>query len=254
MPQSKSNTAISHPHLGREAVIQKAFLRLNRRRRRSQGPPPVMTWGKALPIVIVAFIFDLVRIFFEWFWFFGPALAMVACTGAGGAILKYVWLGTKTAAAVCGAGLAVAEYLGIGVPIEAFGILMAEAVALMGWLTIGFWVFTTNARLFKENGEDITHMVLLYLSILISFIPILGTAPTVGWITYKLFKFQIKIEGEALKQYEEEQAAALAEERQQQQVAAAEFIQARALQQAQAAQSEQQEAEDEAMYAQAALG
>ena len=39
-----------------------------------------MTWGKALPLLIVAGIFDVIRIFFEWFVFFGPALGAVACT------------------------------------------------------------------------------------------------------------------------------------------------------------------------------
>ena len=37
--------------------------------RNNTEPPPVMTWGKAIPALVIAVIFDVARIFFEFFWF-----------------------------------------------------------------------------------------------------------------------------------------------------------------------------------------
>jgi hypothetical protein len=197
-----------------------------------------MTWGKAMPVLIVCVVFDAVRLFFEQFWFFGPALAMVACTGAGGAIIEYVtagWLGTKVAAALCGAGLVVAEYLGVGVPIEAFGVLMAMAVGLMGWLTVGLMLILSSARMFEENAG---HALWFTASLVVSEIPIIGTIPALTIVVWRMYRVQIKKETAALRKYESEQATALAEERAKQQRQAVEFIQSRALQQAQMAATE----------------
>lgn len=215
-------------------------------RRNSAGPPPMMTWGTAIPVIVVAFTFDLVRIFFEWFWFFGPALGAVACTAGVNSTVGASTGGLvgNAVATVCTAG-AVALGAVFSESTIAFGVVMAEAVALIGWLTIGLWAFTTNQRMFKENGEDAMHVVLLYLSILISFIPILGTAPTVGMITYRFYKFQIKIEKAALKKYEEEQGATQLQERRQQE---AQRMQYQAGRVAQA----QQIAANDAVYAEAA--
>lgn len=195
------------------------------RRRNSSEPPKVMTWGKALPIIIVAFIFDLVRIFFEWFWFLGPALGALVCTaGVNGAIgANVTGVVGKTVATGCIVAAGAAGFFTSETTI-AFGVIMADMVALIGWLTIGLWIFTTNRRIFKENGEDITHVVLLYLSILISFIPIIGTAPTVGMITYRFFKFQIKTEKRYLREWEEEQEIERLKEIQQQET---QFMQTR---------------------------
>lgn len=203
-------------------------------RKNNKPPPKTMTWRKASPVLVVCALFDALRIFFEQFWFFGPALAMVACTGVGGAIVGWVtgtWLGTKIAATVCGTALAVAEYLGIGVPIEAFGVLMAMAVGLMGWLTVGLILVWTNARTFEENAG---HALWFAVSLIVSEIPIIGTIPALTVIVWRMYRTQIKKETAALRKYESEQAAALAEERQQQQMVAVELMQARALQQAQA--------------------
>lgn len=238
MPQNKlsSNPGLLS-HLGREAVVMTAMSHLSSSKRITNKPPPVMTWGKALPVIVVAFIFDLVRIFFEWFWFFGPALGALACTaGVNGAIETSVaGVVGKAVAAVCTAG-AIALGTVLSESTIAFGVVMADAVALIGWLTIGLWVFTTNRRIFKENGEDMMHVILLYLSILISFIPILGTSPTVGWITYRFFKFQIKIEREALRRYKEEQATEQTKLQQQ----AVGLMQAQAIEQEQAEQEDAQ--------------
>lgn len=198
-------------------------------RRNSSKPPKTMTWAKAAPVLALCALFDALRILFEQFWFFGPALAMVACTAAGGAILKYVWLGTKTAAALCGAGLAVAEYFGIGVPIEMFGVIMAMAVGLMGWLAVGFILIITDARIFKENAG---HALWFAASLLISEMPIVGTIPAITVVVWRMYHVQIKKEAAARQKYESEQAAALAAEREEQQRQAAAIMQARAAQMA----------------------
>jgi hypothetical protein len=205
-----------------------------------------MTWSKAMPVLIVCVIFDALRIFFEQFWFFGPALAMMACTGIGGAILEYVpfGLGMKAAAAACGAALVVAEYLGIGVPIAAFGVLMAMAVGLMGWLTVGLMLILSNARIFEENAG---HALWFAASLLVSEIPIVGTIPAFTVVVWRMYRVQIKKETAALRKYESEQAAALQEEQQQR---AAEFMQFQASRQAQITEQEEmleQEQEEQLM-------
>jgi hypothetical protein len=142
------------------------------------------------------------------------------------------WVGSLwgLTAAACAAAGGVLGYFG-AVPIEAFGVIMAMTVGLMGWLAIGLMLIITNSRIFEENAG---HALWFAGSLLISEIPIIGTIPALTIIVWRMYRVQIKKEAAALQKYESEQAAALAEERQQQQIAAAEFMQARALQQAQA--------------------
>lgn len=203
-------------------------------RRNNKPPPKTMTWAKASPVLAVCVVFDALRIFFEQFWFFGPALAAGVCTIIAEGVVKTVTfglLGTKTAAAACATGAGVLGYFG-AVPIAAFGVIMAMAVGLMGWLAIGLMLIVSNARIFEENAG---HALWFAGSLLISEVPIVGTIPALTIIVWRMYRTQIKKETEALRKYESEQAAALAEERGEQQRQAAELMQARALQQAQAA-------------------
>ena len=105
-----------------------------------------MTWGKAMPVLIVAGVFDLIRIFFEQFWFFGPALAGWYCTTK-----LAIYITQILAAAVCGSSATLVGFFG-SEAIEAFGAIMAMAVGLLGWLTVGLMILLTNARIFKENS------------------------------------------------------------------------------------------------------
>lgn len=186
-----------------------------------------MTWAKASPVLAVCVAFDALRMFFEQFWFFGPALAAAACTGVVSSVVGK--LGGLTAAA-CTAGGGVLGYFGAG-PIEAFGVIMAMAVGLMGWLAIGLMLIVSNARIFEENAG---HALWFAGSLLVSEVPIVGTIPALTIVVWRMYHVQIKKETAALQKYESEQAAAIAAERDEQQRQAAKLIQARGTQLAQA--------------------
>lgn len=185
-----------------------------------------MTWAKATPVLVVAGIFDLLRMFFEMFWFFGPALAAVACTAGVNSYVGTTVAETagKAVAVVCGAVAGVAGYFG-SPAITAFGVVMAMAVGLFGWLVIGGWMMMTNARIFKENEGNALWFV---GSLIVSEIPIVGTIPGITGATFKMYRTQIKKDKENLKKYNESQAAAQAQERDQK---IAQLMQARAAQQ-----------------------
>jgi hypothetical protein len=216
-------------------------------KRNNQGPPQVMTWSRATPVLTVAIIFDFVRLIFEWFWFFGPAFATIYCTAKVGGVFT-TWtagiLGAKTAALACsGAVLGVvagATAITGGISAEAitvFGIVMAMAVGLLGWLTVGIILFLSNERIFKENAMSFV------ISLMISETPIIGSLPAITISVWRMYHNQIKIEKAALKKWEKENADAQAQERNQQ------ALQIRQIQNAQWAQIEEQEAANEELYA-----
>lgn len=206
--------------------------------KKNSGPPKAMTRRGAIPILIVAGIFDLIRIFFEMFWFFGPALAGLYCTVKVSGVLGS--LGGIVAGA-CTAGAATAGGLAFGA-IEMFGIVMADAVALAGFLVLGLLVVMTNARIFKVNKSA---MLWLTGSLGVSVIPIIGTFPSFFVVLRMLYKRQIKIEAAALKKWEKENADARLQERNRQIVAQTQFAQNQYAQQSQVAQ---QEAMNDAIY------
>ncbi|MFA6414416.1 MAG: hypothetical protein WC217_01425 [Candidatus Paceibacterota bacterium] len=193
-------------------------------KRSNQEPPPVMTWGKAAPALVVGALFDALRLLFEMFWFFGPALAALYCTvkGGGGAIV----------AALCGTTAAAVGTVGVSA-ITAFGVIMAMAVGLFGWLVIGLYLMRTNSRIFKENA-------LWFIgSLALSEMPLIGAVPAFTLTLWKMYSNQIRIEKAAFKKYEEEQKAAeLKEQKQQAQ------LQYQSAEQAQFIQGQQAEMED----------
>lgn len=190
-----------------------------------------MTWGKATPVIVISVIFDLMRIFFGMFWFFGPAFATVYCTSKLGEWVGSLW-GLTAAACVAAGGITGT----LGLPITiAFGTIMSMMAGFLGWMTVGLILIISNARIFKENAD---HALLSMASLLVSAIPIIGMAPALTGSTWKMYSTQIKKDGEKLRQYKSEQAVATAEKRQQQQAVATEFMQNQAMQQ-QAANDEQ---------------
>lgn len=203
---------------------------------------------KASPVLAVCFVFDAVRFVFEQFWFFGPALAAVYCTANVGGVVS-TWsaglLGTKTAAAVCGASATVVGSLGAPA-IAAFGVVMAIAVGLFGWMTAGLMLMMTNARIFKENEG---HALWFGFSLLISEVPIIGSLPALTGVTVKMYSTQIKKDKESLKKYEKETAAARLQEQNQQ---TAYLMQSSAAMEAQQNEQDVQEAmeseDEEALY------
>lgn len=189
------------------------------RRARSSGadtkPPEVMTWGKAIPVLVVCGLFDFLRLMFEQFLFFGPAFANIYCVEKVSNVV-----GTTIGGVVC-SSTAIAAGLLSGVAIETFGIMMAMAIGLIGWLSIGAWLMGANRRILKENEGNAVWFV---ASLAVSEIPIVGSLPALTAIMARMYYVQIKKEEAALKKYEEEQAARRLRERAEND---AEFMQAR---------------------------
>lgn len=173
---------------------------------RNTPPPPVMTWGKATPVLVLSLIFDALRVFFEWFWILGPALASVACTqtvsswvGSLGGLTAVLCTGAATFA-----GVALAE---MTIP---FGILMSMFVGFIGWLVIGMWILSTNARIFKQDFKNIIWII---ASLGVSEAPLVGSIPAFTITIWRLYHKQIKKDKEALKTYEKQQVKLREQER-----------------------------------------
>lgn len=182
--------------------------------RRSDPPIGRMTWGRAVPVLIACVVFDALRMFFEWFWFFGPALAGVYCTAEGSA-----YVGTTVAGLVCGAGATVAGYFA-SPALTAFGVVMAMAVGLIGWGTVTLILAIINPRIWHSN---VWGWVWSVFSLAISETPFLGTIPMLTITHWRLYVAQISKDKKGLLQYKKEQAALQVQERRQQ---AAELMQA----------------------------
>lgn len=210
-------------------------------KKNSARPPAAMTWAKASPVLIIAVIFDALRLLFEMFWFFGPALGAIACTvGVNQAVGTTVAnVGGKAVAGGCTLVAGVVGFFGSGA-IEIFGIVMAMAIGFLGWMTIGLITLTTNARIFKEHKANALWFV---GSLLIGEIPLVGGLPALTGATLKMYHSQIKKEKSALKAYQKEHANEQLQERQQQ---AVQLMQIQ--QQAQLAEFQEQEAANDAEY------
>ena len=188
-------------------------------KRNRRGPPPVMTWGKASPVIIAAGLSDLIGIFFEFFWFFGPALAAAYCsaTVSDVAIVGGL-LATGCVAAATVGGAAVSAFT------TPFGVIMAMAVAFIGFLIVGLWVVKTNVRIFKANAAG---SLWFMGGFGVSMMPLIGIVPAFSLVLLKLYRTQIRVEKAAYVKWEKENAAAQLQERQQQE---AQLIQTQAAQ------------------------
>lgn len=177
-----------------------------RRRKGAGSPPPkVMTWPLATPALAIAVVFDLGRLFFVMFWFFGPFLLGVYCKSmVGGA-----WVVSKVLVGGCAAGATYVGVVGYGVT-AVFGTVMAMAVGFAGWLAVGGLLLATNARIFKENTMWFVG------SLLFSEVPIIGAIPSITISVWKMYSNQIRIEKAAYKKWEQKQNASLQQEKQQQ--------------------------------------
>ena len=210
-------------------------------RKNNSEPPPAMTWGRALPVVIAAGLFDLIGIFFEFFWFFGPALAAAYCsaTVSDVAIVGGL-LATGCAATATVGGAAVSAFT------TPFGVIMAMAVAFIGFLAVGLWVVKTNARIFKANAAGTMWFVGGFG---VSLTPLIGVIPAFSLTLWKLYRTQIRVEKAAYAKWKKEQAATQLQERRRQEAAQAQLIQYRADKVAQAEQEmvieEEREQEEE---------
>lgn len=155
-----------------------------------------MTWGRAIPVLVVAAIFDLLRMFFEMFWFFGPALSGVICAAkVSGAI------GTTAGSLLCGAGAGVVGYFASPVLI-AFGVVMAMTVGLFGWATVTLMLAIMNPRIWKSN---VWNWAWSLFGLGISEMPLLGAIPMLTITHLRLYAGQINHDKATLKQYQKEQ-------------------------------------------------
>jgi len=150
------------------------------------------------------------------FWFFGPALAAVGCTYATNSYFEttVATLGGKAVATVCTAGSAVVGFFFAG-PIETFGVIMAMAIGLLGWLTIWFILVISNGRIFKANASS---ALMMLLGLGLSELPILNVFPALTSTTAKMYHTQIKKEKVALKNWKKDQEL-LAQQQRDQQIA-----------------------------------
>ncbi len=208
------------------------------RKRSNSEPPETMTWPRAIPIIVVAIILDLLRALFEMLWFFGPAIAALACTGLVNGALGTSIAATagKVVAASCTSAAAVAGFFGIETT-ETIGVIMADAVGFVGFLILLFWIVKANPRLLKVGATS-------WLSggLGISVIPFIGTFPIFSVLLFKLYQRQIQVETATLKSWEQERAAEQIQEREQR------AMQLMQLHEAQLAQIETQEAANADSY------
>lgn len=177
--------------------------------RNSAKPPEAMTWGKAMPMIVVAGVFDLVRIFFEMFWFFGPALVAAYCSMSASEWVGSLWGLTEAA---CATAAGVAGFYGAAVTIP-FGTTMAMATGLFGYLTLGLWILMKNPRIFIANASG---SLWLAGGFGVSVVPLIGAIPAFSLVLWRLYRTQIRVEKAALKKWEKEHAAAKRQEREQQ--------------------------------------
>lgn len=216
------------------------------RRGATSEPPSVMTKSKAAPIVIVAFAFDLVRGFFHLFWFFGPALAALYCTMHVSETLAgwtFGLLGTKTAAIACSSAATVigAAAVEATAPI---GVVMADAVGLIAFLSIGLWIVMTNIRILKAIKSAPLQFAGAFA---VSEVPFIGAIPVFGIILCRLYGAQIRTDKVAYAKWEKETADARLQERNRQaQIQAYQSMQIQ--QAAQQAQFMRQEAANDERY------
>lgn len=166
--------------------------------RKNSEPPEVMTWMRAVPVLAVSVVFDVLRFLCGMLWFFGPVLAIAWCTDKASAVVGTAIGGSFCTAAGAAAGIAVSPVLG------AFGVVAAAAVGLFGWMTVGLIIICTNAHIIKEHAG---HSLWFVSSLLVSEIPLIGSVPALTVTVAKLYRTQIRNDAEVLAAYEKAHGA-----------------------------------------------
>lgn len=159
------------------------------RMRAALGPmPKAMTWGKAVPALFIAAVFDLMRASFEWLGLLLPALGGVIV----GAVANY-FLGSFAGYVAGGATALVGGVLG-GPELEVFGLIMAEVIGLAGFLAVLGFIFFTNSRIFKANTMS---LLWILTSFVVSEVPFLDSVPVLSVFVWRMYRTQISKEREA---------------------------------------------------------
>lgn len=162
--------------------------------------PTVTTWGDATPVLVVAVVFDLLRIVCTWLWVFAPGILAVYCVEKIHSALLCGTAGTVVGAAAAG-------------PLMAVGALLSTAVGLMGWIFVALVLFLRSPKVFERS------LMQLGLAFILSEVPLLSSIPSLTIAIWRLFRGQIKEDKEALQAYNKKHAAELAKQRQQAQLA-----------------------------------
>jgi hypothetical protein len=171
-----------------------------RTRSSPSAPPPMMTWPKAGPVLALAVLFDAIRIFFQFFWFFGPALAVGYCkVGIENAAASYACVGAASTVGYFGAPIFM--YLG------SIGAIIA---AIAGWMVVGLVVVSTNFRILYVNARTLLHYV---MGLGVSLIPFVGSLPTLSVTMWLQYSLQIAHDKEKYTQWQKQNAAQMARER-----------------------------------------
>jgi hypothetical protein len=98
------------------------------------------------------------------------------------------------------------------------GVILAEAVGLIGFLTLGLLLIMTNARIVKSVASAPWYFAGAFA---FGEVPFLGALPVFSITLWRLYRSQIHAETAALKAWEKAHAAELKAERDQQEVAQA---------------------------------
>lgn len=187
-----------------------------------------MSWGGAAIPLAIAIVTDLLRAFFNFFWFFGPALAALYCAQKVSEWVGSLW---GLTGAVC-AGLAVKAGAIVSAVTVPFGTVMAFSVAIFGFLALFLIIAMRNRRLFKTAT---TAPIQFGAAFALSSVPLVGALPFFTFTIGRLYRAQIKTEQAALRKWEKQHATAELEQRRQQ---AAYAAQLQAAQQAELMQQE----------------
>lgn len=201
--------------------------------------PPVMTWMRAAPALVIAGLTDTLKLFFNGFWFFGPAIAAFYCTSKVSDWVGSVWGLTEAAceAAAAAAGTYFSPIL------ASIGVIMAFATALLGFLALVLWILMANLRIFKTVRTSLIQIAAAFGS---GAIPFIGAIPSFTPIILRLYRRQIKLEKAAHTKWQKETAAVRLKEKETQ---LAQIVQLRAAEQTQLRQmQEQQEAANDEQY------
>lgn len=163
------------------------------RRRIKEAPPTVTTWGSALPVLIVAVLFDILRAAATWLWLLAPTIAAGLCSHYTGFTLLCVGVsgiaGTAAAPALTMAGAAIAMVIGI-----------------TGWIVVMLLMLLIAPRVLARG------MLMMGLSFVFSELPILNSVPALTLAIWRMYHQQIKADKEAMKKYQERMAAQKAQE------------------------------------------
>ncbi|MDD3531622.1 MAG: hypothetical protein PHV99_03485 [Candidatus Pacebacteria bacterium] len=204
--------------------------------RLSSNPPRVSSRWEATPILAAFIVLDLLRAFFQFFWFFGPALAASACiTAVNNAVgVTAADIAGKLVAAGCAAA-GIAGGTAASAFTTPFGLLMADAIGFVSFLSFKLWTLMNS----RVRNVQKTMMLWQMGGFLLSEVPFIGALPVYSPLVWFLYGRVIQTEKKELKKWEAATAAA----RQKQE---AQRMQVQAAQQQQALQEETQRAEEEA--------